>query len=530
MSVSNGQIANQTTFNNAFVSKQALNQDVDGTINLTNASSGADVNNLQQEINDIKTTNSNQDSDITNLENSRVVKAASSTDNTLPRFDGTDGQIIQSSGVVVDDSDNMTVPGSLTVTGDLTVNGTTTTINTSTLDVEDSNITINDGGNDATAEGAGITVERTGTHGKFLYEDALASKFKIGAAGSEAQVATVSHTQTISNKTIVVANNTITTAASGNLTSTELNAALAELQGDIDALGSPSDYVAKSLVDAKGDLIAGSADNTVVRLPVGSNGQVLSADSAESSGLKWISAASNNLSITTKTTTYTATASDDVILVDTSGGPWTLSMYASSGNSGKITRIKKISSDFNALTIDGNGSETIDDALTRKIVTQNEEVVLLCDGSNLRVLQRYIDTELKSFTPTGSWNTNVSYSGYYYRNYEYLEGFINIDVTGALNATAMDINIPFSLTINTTKVLNGDSQAILGSVDSNDSSSNFYPGFLKYLSSTSVRGYVINAGGTYGTDNSVTNTVPATWGAGDSFNITFKIPITEFVF
>jgi hypothetical protein len=40
--------------------------------------------------------------------------------------------------------------------------------------------------------------------------------------------------QTLTNKTIVAANNTITTAASGNLTSTNLNAALAELQSDID--------------------------------------------------------------------------------------------------------------------------------------------------------------------------------------------------------------------------------------------------------------------------------------------------------
>jgi len=39
---------------------------------------------------------------------------------------------------------------------------------------------------------------------------------------------------TLTNKTIVAANNTITTAASGNLTSSELNAALAELQTDVD--------------------------------------------------------------------------------------------------------------------------------------------------------------------------------------------------------------------------------------------------------------------------------------------------------
>lgn len=40
--------------------------------------------------------------------------------------------------------------------------------------------------------------------------------------------------QTLTNKTIVAADNTITTAASGNLSATELNAALSELQTDVD--------------------------------------------------------------------------------------------------------------------------------------------------------------------------------------------------------------------------------------------------------------------------------------------------------
>ena len=50
----------------------------------------------------------------------------------------------------------------------------------------------------------------------------------------------------------------------------------------------PSDDLSKSTIDAKGDLIVGSADDTVSRLAVGTNGQLLSADSTTTTGLKWI--------------------------------------------------------------------------------------------------------------------------------------------------------------------------------------------------------------------------------------------------
>jgi hypothetical protein len=49
--------------------------------------------------------------------------------------------------------------------------------------------------------------------------------------------------------------------------------------------------VAKSIVDAKGDLIAATAADTVSRLAVGTNGQVLTADSTAATGIKWATAA-----------------------------------------------------------------------------------------------------------------------------------------------------------------------------------------------------------------------------------------------
>ena len=45
--------------------------------------------------------------------------------------------------------------------------------------------------------------------------------------------------------------------------------------------------ITAGIVDAKGDLIVGSADDTVVRLGVGTNGYVLTAASGETSGLAW---------------------------------------------------------------------------------------------------------------------------------------------------------------------------------------------------------------------------------------------------
>jgi len=45
--------------------------------------------------------------------------------------------------------------------------------------------------------------------------------------------------------------------------------------------------IQNSIVDAKGDIISATADNTPARLAVGTNGQTLVADSTASTGLKW---------------------------------------------------------------------------------------------------------------------------------------------------------------------------------------------------------------------------------------------------
>ena len=85
---------------------------------------------------------------VTNMANNRVITASGS--NSLNgeanfTFDGT----------------TLTVTGDQVITGNLTVQGTTTTIDTTNLDVKDKNITLNYGTGDtsANANGAGITIQ-----------------------------------------------------------------------------------------------------------------------------------------------------------------------------------------------------------------------------------------------------------------------------------------------------------------------------------------------------------------------------------
>jgi len=56
---------------------------------------------------------------------------------------------------------------------------------------------------------------------------------------------------------------------------------------DTTVFNNASAAIAKTIVDAKGDLIVASGSDTVARLAVGTNDYVLTADSAATNGIKW---------------------------------------------------------------------------------------------------------------------------------------------------------------------------------------------------------------------------------------------------
>ena len=72
-----------------------------------------------------------------------------------------------------------------------------------------------------------------------------------------------------------------------------------------------------NIVDAKGDIIAATAADTVARLAVGSNDQVLTADSSTATGLKWATPAAGGMTLLTS-----GTLSSDVLTLSSISGSY----------------------------------------------------------------------------------------------------------------------------------------------------------------------------------------------------------------
>lgn len=74
-----------------------------------------------------------------------------------------------------------------------------------------------------------------------------------------------------------------------------------------------------------------------------------------------------------------------MVLCDVSGGAFTVALPTSVGIEGRVYIIKKIDSSAFAVTVDGNGAETIDGATTQVISTQHNSFTIHSDNANWRI-------------------------------------------------------------------------------------------------------------------------------------------------
>lgn len=90
--------------------------------------------------------------------------------------------------------------------------------------------------------------------------------------------------------------------------------------------------------------------------------------------------------VAAKTTHYTAAAYDSILLVSAAAGAVIITLPTAVANKGKEFTIKKTDNSANAVTIDGNGAETIDGDATRALALQYESLDIISDNANWMII------------------------------------------------------------------------------------------------------------------------------------------------
>lgn len=132
-----------------------------------------------------------------------------------------------------------------------------------------------------------------------------------------------------------------------------------------------------------------------------------------------------------------------------------------------------------------------------------------------------------SFTPTGSWTTNTTYTGKYRQVGENIEFDVRVATSGAPNSATLSVNLPNGWTVDSTKMtalatelFNYQSDGIVS-----DSGSRTAMSKGTYLTTSTVL-FTYDTGA--GSNGNITQASPFTFGSGDFVQVSFTLPITQF--
>ena len=187
-----------------------------------------------------------------------------------------------------------------------------------------------------------------------------------------------------------------------------------DLPADFDVFGQAVDTqmltnanaaIAKTIVEAKGDLIGATAADTPARLVVGTNGQVLTADSTAATGLAWATAGGGLTLLSTTTLTGASVTISSIsgayknlqLLIKgayaTIGDDIKIRFNGDTGNNYNFSRVRNITT-----TLSGSSGTNLDYIyLTGAMSLNNTDKE---KGFVVATIPRYTDTDIQEVAST----------------------------------------------------------------------------------------------------------------------------------
>jgi hypothetical protein len=183
------------------------------------------------------------------------------------------------------------------------------------------------GGGGAVDSVFGRTGEVVATAGDYAVADISGLTAQLAAKASSADLTTEASTRASADTTLgnAITAHTANTSNPHGVTKAQVGLSNVDNTSDANKPVSTAQQTALdakvnlSLVDAKGDLVVATGDNALTRLAVGTNGHVLTADSAQASGVKWAAAAGGGGGIVAIRQQYVTSGNPTI---PSTGGAW----------------------------------------------------------------------------------------------------------------------------------------------------------------------------------------------------------------
>lgn len=245
-------------------------------------------------------------------------------------------------------------------------------------------------------------------------------------------------------------------------------------------------------------------------------------------GTGWQAFLKRRVKYSSATTTATIGADDELHRMDASGAAFTSTLPAVASMEGKTITVMKTDTTFNAATVKGSGAELIDGSNTLILSTYLEWVRLICISGAWTVIASGYYQGKVAFTPTGTWITNTTYTGYWWRTGSRINIEAHLALAGAPTSATMTINMPTGTTVDTAQILRTTAgQVCMGYGNFFDTSATAQYQLGMYYSSSSA--FTTKYDGGSSLMLAFTQAAPVTVANGDEVDVTIlNVPVTNW--